>query len=195
MDTAPARSRPTFRIERRDVDDPLARSLLADYFAERAATRPASAGAYATVFPDRALFVPPAGVFFVAFDSARSPIACGGVRRVPVVSAPPAGAPPASAVALPSGEARVALADFGGTAWYEVKHLYTVPSARGRGVGAELLRDLEAAASRLGADRIVLDTHSSLEGAAKTYARGGYSPVEPYNANGNADRWYGKRLS
>ena len=53
----------------------------------------------------------------------------------------------------------------------ELKHLYVRDSARGRGVGAALVAELERRAVEFGATEMVLDTHDSLEAAARLYAR------------------------
>ena len=76
----------------------------------------------------------------------------------------------------------------------ELKHLYVRDSARGRGVGGALVDELERRAVEFGATEMVLDTHDSLEAAARLYARAGYVTIEPYNENPNASNWYGKGL-
>jgi GNAT superfamily N-acetyltransferase len=63
------------------VDDESAHALLTEYFASRAASFPASQGAYQTVFPTSAQFEPPIGVFLVmVLDGAD--VGCGGIRRI-----------------------------------------------------------------------------------------------------------------
>ena len=96
-----------------------------------------------------------------------TPLAVGGVRRLP-----------------PDG----------GGERMEVKHLYVVPSARGRGLGRLLLDRLEDVAHRAGADLLVLDTNRALEAAAGLYRVSGFGPVPPFNDNPNATDWYAKRL-
>jgi GNAT superfamily N-acetyltransferase len=76
----------------------------------------------------------------------------------------------------------------------EVKHLYVVPAARGRGLGRLLLTALEERARALGAVTIVLDTNRSLEAAGGLYRSAGFRPTEPYNDNANATDWFGKAL-
>lgn len=147
------------------TDDPAARQLLTEYFAARAAGFPDSA--YTTVFPDPATFTPPAGVFLVVVGDDGPEVGCGGIRRI---------------------------ADGPEGVRYEVKHLYLRPETRGHGWGRLLLAGLEQRAREFGAAAVVLDTHHTLTAAGGLYARSGYAEIEPYNANPNATRWYGKRL-
>jgi GNAT superfamily N-acetyltransferase len=77
---------------------------------------------------------------------------------------------------------------------YEVKHLWTPPEARGRGYGRAVLAELERRARELGAQDVVLDTNRSQREAGGLYLSSGYSEVEPYNDNPNANAWYAKRL-
>lgn len=146
------------------VDDPIARDLLTAYFAMRGESFP---GRYRPVFPDRAAFEPPAGVFLVVFDDEGAPVGCGGIRRI---------------------------ADGPLGVRYEVKHLYLAPETRGRGWGRLLLDGLETQARRGDAVELVLDTHHTLEAAGGLYAASGFAAIEPYNDNPNATRWYGKPL-
>ncbi|MFT4212454.1 MAG: GNAT family N-acetyltransferase [Microbacterium sp.] len=77
---------------------------------------------------------------------------------------------------------------------WEVKHLFVRPTGRGRGWGRMLLADLEQRARAAGAAELVLDTHHSLSAAAALYASAGFTPIEPYNDNPNATRWFAKRI-
>lgn len=63
------------------VDEPAAHALLAEYFASRAASFPASMGEYRTVFPTAEQFEPPHGVFLVAVDDGAD-VGCGGIRQL-----------------------------------------------------------------------------------------------------------------
>ena len=147
------------------VDAPDAHALLAEYFTGRAAGFPGAT--YRTTFPAPETFEPPAGVFVVLDDDEGTPVGCGGIRSIPDG---------------PHGRR------------YEVKHLYLRPETRGRGWGRRLIEDLERRAREWGAAELVLDTHHTLEAAAALYAGAGFIPVEPYNDNPNATRWYGKVL-
>lgn len=144
--------------------DPEAHEILVDYFALRAAEFPG--GTYTPTFPTAAAFAPPAGVFLLA-GSAGHAVGCGGIRR---------------------------LADSDAGIRYEVKHLFLRPETRGRGWGRGMLEELERRARSWDAAELVLDTHHSLEAAGALYARSGFVPIERYNENPNATRWYRKTL-
>lgn len=146
------------------VDDEVARALLADYVAMRAAAFP---GRYTPARPPREMFEPPAGVFLIVWDDDGEAAGCGGIRR------------------LPDGAAG---------ARYEVKHLYLKPATRGRGWGRMLLDELERHAREWGAAELVLDTHHTLAAAGGLYAASGFVEIAAYNDNPNATRWYGKKL-
>ncbi|HEY0374133.1 MAG TPA: GNAT family N-acetyltransferase [Amnibacterium sp.] len=146
--------------------DAVPAALLADYFAERAAGFP-TPGGYRPATADPAAFTPPDGVFLLLEDDDGTPLACGGLRTI-----------------APTGEG----------VRMEVKHLYVVPAARGRGHGRRLLDALESRARQAGARTLVLDTNRSLEAAGGLYRSAGFAPVEPFNDNPNATDWYGKPL-
>ncbi|MFB2581867.1 GNAT family N-acetyltransferase [Herbiconiux sp. P15] len=82
-----------------------------------------------------------------------------------------------------------------GVVRYEVKHVWLTLEARGHGWARELMLEFERRAREFGATELVLDTHHTLEGAARLYDRLGYESVPPYNDNPNATRWYRKALS
>ena len=66
----------------------------------------------------------------------------------------------------------------------ELKRMYVVPDARGRGLGRRVLDELEAAARRLGYTGVVLETGTRPE-ALGLYASAGYEPCgcwPPYDA-------------
>lgn len=97
-------------------------------------------------------------VFLVARTTdtatAGTPIACGGLR--------------------PLGPEL-----FDGTA-VEVKRMYVDPAARGSGVAAAVLRELERHAARLGAERVVLETGTMQPDAMRFYEREGYTAIPRY---------------
>lgn len=144
--------------------DPDAHELILEYFAERAAGFP---GEYRPSLPGPDAFRAPDGVLLLVEHAERGLIGCGAIRRI---------------------------ADGPLGARFEIKHVYTRPTARGLGAGRLLIDELERRARAWGARELVLDTHHTLEAAASLYARTGFSPIEPYNDNPNATRWYGKPL-
>ncbi|MDC0713989.1 helix-turn-helix domain-containing GNAT family N-acetyltransferase [Stigmatella sp. ncwal1] len=76
----------------------------------------------------------------------------------------------------------------------EIKRMWVHPEWRGAGLGSRMLRHLEDEAARLGHTRICLDTHDTLTEAIAMYERAGYLPVERYNDNPYARRWFAKDL-
>ncbi|MFJ3491845.1 GNAT family N-acetyltransferase [Leifsonia aquatica] len=156
------------------VTDATAHRMLADYFAERAATFPATQGAYRTTFPDPGQFVAPAGVFLLAYDE-DGEAGCGGVREL----------------RLRPGDAE----EGDGVVRYEIKHLWVSPTHRGRGLGRAILSELEHRARGFGATEVVLDTNASLEAAGSLYRSHGYEDIQPYNDNPNATDWFRKTLT
>jgi GNAT superfamily N-acetyltransferase len=146
--------------------EPQTAALLDAYFAERSAGF-AVPGGYRVARPDPGAFLPPDGLFLRLEDDDGAPLGCGGLRR------------------LPDDDGRR----------LEVKHLFLTPSARGRGLGAALLEELERRALGLGAVTLVLDTNRSLLAAGGLYRRAGFVPVPAYNDNPNATDWYAKRLT
>ena len=76
----------------------------------------------------------------------------------------------------------------------EIKRMYVVPAARGRGVAAVLLGALEDAARELGYTIARLDTGPRQQGAQRLYERSGYRPTGNFNANPMASFWGERRL-
>jgi GNAT superfamily N-acetyltransferase len=77
----------------------------------------------------------------------------------------------------------------------ELKRMYVVPEARGRGLGRELLVALEELARDLGYAVARLDTGSEQPGARRLYERAGYVSVPDYNGNPYAAWWGEKALA
>jgi GNAT superfamily N-acetyltransferase len=106
--------------------------------------------------------------------------------------------------APPSGTFLVGLADgepvcAGGlkrleTGVAEIKRMYVVPAARGRGIARALLGALEDAARALGYGVVRLDTGARQPHAMALYASAGYTEIGDYNANPVAAYWGEKRL-
>lgn len=65
----------------------------------------------------------------------------------------------------------------------EVKRLYTVPAARGRGAGRLLAEGIVAAARRIGYAKLLLDTLPGMREALSLYASLGFKPTAAYRFN------------
>ena len=78
----------------------------------------------------------------------------------------------------------------------EVKRMYVEPELRGRGVAKEILNHLEAVASTLGAQRVVLETGVYQEEAIGLYLRAGFTQVDCWGEYATAPTsvCYEKRL-
>jgi GNAT superfamily N-acetyltransferase len=76
----------------------------------------------------------------------------------------------------------------------EIKRMYVVPEARGRGLGRALLEALESEARRLGYRLARLDTGPQQPGAQRMYETAGYRAIEDFNANPFASFWGEKAL-
>jgi len=57
----------------------------------------------------------------------------------------------------------------------EVKRMYTVPAAQGRGIGGQILKHIEDLARREGIARLVLETGDRHPAAWRVYERGGFN--------------------
>lgn len=77
----------------------------------------------------------------------------------------------------------------------EIKRMWVHREWRGLGLGRTLLARLEALALGLGRERVVLDTNGTLVEAISMYERAGYVPIERYNDNPYAQRWFAKVLA
>jgi GNAT superfamily N-acetyltransferase len=76
----------------------------------------------------------------------------------------------------------------------EIKRMYVVPEARGRGVARALLLALEDAARSLGYERARLDTGPKQPEAEHLYRSAGYREIADYNGNFAASFWGEKAL-
>jgi GNAT superfamily N-acetyltransferase len=76
----------------------------------------------------------------------------------------------------------------------EIKRMYVVPQARGRGLASVLLQALEDEARALGYTTARLDTGPQQPAAQAMYERAGYAPIGNFNANPFASFWGEKRL-
>ena len=75
----------------------------------------------------------------------------------------------------------------------EIKRMWVAPEWRGVGLAGRLLADLEGRSRACGHARTVLDTNAVLHDAIAMYERSGYEPIERYNDNPYAQRWFEKR--
>ena len=101
-------------------------------------------------------FDPPSGLFAVLYDGRGTAVGTGAWR-----------ARGATEAGLADGDA-------------ELKRMYTVPAARGRGLARRMLRFLEAEAQRAGRRRMVLETGTEQPEALALYAAEGYLPTEKF---------------
>ena len=62
----------------------------------------------------------------------------------------------------------------------EIKRMYVVPDARGKGLSRVMLAELEARARGLGATRIVLETGQRQPEAISLYETSGYERIDGY---------------
>lgn len=76
----------------------------------------------------------------------------------------------------------------------EIKKMFVVADARGRGVARALLVELERSARELGYALVRLDTGPRQARAQRMYERAGYAPIENFNANPVASFFAEKRL-
>jgi GNAT superfamily N-acetyltransferase len=77
----------------------------------------------------------------------------------------------------------------------EVKSMYVVPAARGRGLGRRLLARLEEIAAAHGCRAVRLDTAAHLTAAIALYRGLGYREIPAYNSGPIADLWFERELS
>ncbi len=101
---------------------------------------------------DPGQFEPPSGLFLVCYLDGE-PVATGGWR-----------AKDAASDGHEDGDA-------------ELKRMYVVPEARGRGLARRVLAELEASASTSGRRRMVLETGQMQPEAISLYTSCGYVPV------------------
>jgi GNAT superfamily N-acetyltransferase len=77
----------------------------------------------------------------------------------------------------------------------EIKRMFVVPGARGRGHASRLLAGLEDAVRRRGYSHARLDTGPKQPQAEAMYVRAGYTSIPDYNANPLASFWGEKQLT
>lgn len=77
----------------------------------------------------------------------------------------------------------------------ELTKVYTLPAFRGRGIGRDLIAQIETITRNLGFALIRLDTRSDLVEACALYERLGFKRVLAFNDEPYSDRWYAKTLA
>lgn len=119
---------------------------------------------------DPAVFDPPEGLFLVGYDGT-TPVATGAWRRSPV---------------------RV----LDGLSAVEVKRMFVVAEARGRGLARRTLAELERTALVAGHDTVVLETGLRQPEAIALYLSEGYVEIAGFGFYKDAplSRCYGKRI-
>lgn len=105
---------------------------------------------------DPAMFEPPQGLYLIVYDDLGAPVATGGWR----------------------GQDRNDEGYADGDA--ELKRMYVVPEARGRGLSRRVLAALEDDAHAAGRTRMVLETGSKQPEAIALYESSGYEPCAKF---------------
>lgn len=123
---------------------------------------------------DPLMFEPPAGTFFVGYAGTDrdDPVATGAWRRRSDVEA------------------------FGTRNTAEIKRMYVVRRARGRGLARAVLARLEVSAAEAGVEALVLETGIEQPEAIALYESSGYVPVPKfgYYRDSPLSRCFGKDL-
>ncbi|WP_028924816.1 GNAT family N-acetyltransferase [Pseudonocardia acaciae] len=101
-------------------------------------------------------FAPPSGIFLVGYLDGR-PVACGGWRRREA-----------------DGESGLRDGDV------EIKRMFVVSEARGRGYSRLVLGELERTAAAAGGLRMVLETGTGQPEALGLYTSSGYLPIAKF---------------
>lgn len=104
---------------------------------------------------DASEFAPPGGLFFLGYES-ETAVAMGGWRWIEP------------------------LADLDAHHPVEIKRMYVVPHARGRGYARLMLRRLEESAHGAGADAVVLSTGLPQQDAIALYRSSGYVDIPKF---------------
>ncbi|WP_127354801.1 GNAT family N-acetyltransferase [Actinacidiphila soli] len=121
---------------------------------------------------DPAMFEPPQGLYLIVYDDQDTPVATGGWRSQDE-----------NAQGYADGDA-------------EIKRMYVIPEARGRGLSRRVLAALEDDARAAGRTRMVLETGTNLPEAISLYTSSGYEPCAkfgPYRFD-ELSRCYAKPL-
>lgn len=154
-------------IRRATYDEPDARKLIAEV--QQVYVERYGGQDETPVRPEE--FRPPLGVFLLGYLDGRA-VACGGWR-----------AHDATDPGFADGDA-------------EIKRMYVVPSARGRGLAREILAELERTAASAGRTRMVLETGTKQPEAIGLYTSSGYTPIPGFGIYQDEpeSRCFAKRL-
>jgi|HubBroStandDraft_6_1064221.scaffolds.fasta_scaffold34402_3 putative acetyltransferase len=154
---------PGVEVRPEPLDSPVARRLIGELNAELSRDYPPAQRFHSLAAEEVA---EGAGAFLVLWlDGA--PAGCGAVRMLSPDGIPPVGI-------RPDGILAEAVA--------ELKRMYVVPTARGRGLSRLVLRELEARAAALGASRVVLETGDKALAALGLYESAGYARLPCFGA-------------
>ncbi|MFD5818701.1 GNAT family N-acetyltransferase [Streptomyces sp. NPDC127038] len=105
---------------------------------------------------DARMFVPPLGLYLIAYDERDRPVATGGWRTQEE-----------NDEGYSDGDA-------------ELKRMYVIPETRGLGLARRILAALEEDARTAGRTRMVLETGSKQPEAVALYASSGYEPCPKF---------------
>ncbi|WP_340560803.1 GNAT family N-acetyltransferase [Streptomyces sp. GSL17-111] len=105
---------------------------------------------------DAEMFLPPGGLYLLAYDDDGRPVASGGWRAMD-----------RNGEGYADGDA-------------EIKRMYVVPGARGQGLARKILAQLEADARAAGRLRMVLETGTMQPEAIALYESEGYEPCAKF---------------
>jgi GNAT superfamily N-acetyltransferase len=105
---------------------------------------------------DPAMFAPPTGLYLIAYDESDRPVATGGWRTQD-----------ANDEGYEDGDA-------------ELKRMFVVAEARGRGLARRILSQLEDDARAAGRTRMVLETGTKQPEAIGLYTSSGYEPCAKF---------------
>ncbi|MFC9395826.1 GNAT family N-acetyltransferase [Streptomyces sp. NPDC057027] len=105
---------------------------------------------------DAGMFIPPRGLYLLAYDPEGRPVATGGWRTQDE-----------NDEGYSDGDA-------------ELKRMYVIPEARGLGLARRILAALEADARAAGRTRMVLETGVRQPEAIALYASSGYEPCAKF---------------
>ena len=164
---------PGVEVRPEPLDSPVALRLIAELNAELSLDYPPAQRFHSL---DAEEVAEGAGAFVVLWLDGE-PAGCGAVRLLPRDGIPPDRIPPNRILGggIPPDT-------IPGEAVAELKRMYVVPAARGRGLARAILNTLEDRAAALGASRVVLETGDKALAALALYQSSGYARVPCFGA-------------